>query len=85
MSSGNDAQVKRSRSEHTTSNSTTSTPNPEAKFTLDFPLPDENGLACLIKLYDRNEDSFKLCELIEVVGILTDNAEQFASEYNQQP
>mmetsp|Transcript_42899 Transcript_42899/g.80022 ORF Transcript_42899/g.80022 Transcript_42899/m.80022 type:complete len:612 (-) Transcript_42899:84-1919(-) len=42
-------------------------------FGLNFPLPWEEqkrGTSCIVKLYDTDEDCLKLCETVEVVGVL---------------
>jgi len=35
-----------------------------------FPIPDTDGLACLVKIYDDKEGEFKLNEIVEFVGVL---------------
>ena len=37
---------------------------------LNFPLPDEKGVACMIKIYDESE-TYKVNDIVEFVGILS--------------
>merc|ERR1719401_35927 len=51
------------------------------EFGLNLPLPEEErrgvgaSMACIVKLYDSDAESVRLCETIEVVGILCINPE----------
>ncbi len=36
---------------------------------LNFPLPAQ-GPACIVKLYDSDDNAFKLNDVIEVIGVL---------------
>jgi hypothetical protein len=76
--------VKRSRSDNQTIPTATSTTISADKNTLDFPIPTDTGLPFLVKMYNQLEDSVKLCDIVEVVGILSDNAALFSSEYQKQ-
>lgn len=40
-------------------------------YDLNFPLPDEKGTPCLAIIYDTEEESIKLNEVVEFVGILS--------------
>jgi hypothetical protein len=46
------------------------------EFGLNFPLPDEErygrgaSAACIVKLYDADAESLRICDIIEVVGVL---------------
>lgn len=39
-------------------------------FGLNLPLPWEKGCACIVKLYDDQAETLKLCESVEILGIL---------------
>ena len=39
-------------------------------FGLNLPLPEEKRSPCIVKLYDADEEALKVCEAVEVLGIL---------------
>lgn len=38
---------------------------------LNFPIPGSSGVACVVKIYEDNEDTFKVSEIVEFEGILS--------------
>lgn len=58
----------------------TSSPGAD-QFGLNFPIPSEEGrgggksVACIVKLYDGDAESLRLCEAVEFVGVLCVNPE----------
>lgn len=51
-------------------------------YSLDHPLPNETEISCIVKVCDNKSDSLKICEIIEVFGVLAENTSSFASEYS---
>lgn len=58
-------------------------------FGLNFPLPSDmkpgrgNSTACIVKLYDSLSEGLKICETVEVIGVLCMNPE--AADFNERP
>lgn len=73
------ANMKRTRSEMQ-SNASSLADGTSQKYSLDFPLSNETELPCLLKICGQKSDSLKLCDIIEIIGVLAENTSQFASE-----
>ena len=63
-----DEATKRAKAIDTSDNS--NIPSSSLGMDLNFPLPNEQGPACLVHLYDQ-ESTFKVNEMIEFIGILS--------------
>ena len=63
-----DEATKRAKAIDTSGNS--NIPSSCLSMDLNFPLPNEQGPACLVHLYDQ-ESTFKVNEMIEFIGILS--------------
>lgn len=63
-----DEATKRAKAIETSGNS--NIPSSCLSMDLNFPLPNEQGPACLVHLYDQ-ESTFKVNEMIEFIGILS--------------
>uniref|UniRef100_A0ABM0LV56 Mini-chromosome maintenance complex-binding protein n=1 Tax=Saccoglossus kowalevskii TaxID=10224 RepID=A0ABM0LV56_SACKO len=61
---GESSENKRSRTYEESGTTTASTPN------LNFPLPNEEGPACLVKIYD-GFDNFRVNDVVEFIGVLS--------------
>jgi hypothetical protein len=46
---------------------------------LEMPVPTEHGTAAAVKIYE--DASFKICEIIELVGVISEDPSSFSSEY----
>jgi hypothetical protein len=70
-----ESDTKKSKSNENKDETTATTKKNSIEFNLNFPLPTPSGVACLVKIYDNNNDNsseqLKLNEMYEFVGILS--------------
>jgi hypothetical protein len=52
----------------------------DASPSLNFPIPGSSGVPCVVKVYDDNEETFKVSDIVEFEGILSHRYEVQVAE-----